>query len=72
MFSVTVFLKKADSWCYLLHHFDEGELITACANHQIFFLSRAKAGPKVNAKLHAIFWLSAVMVKIPVRVIRVI
>lgn len=31
MFSVTVFLKKADGWCYLLSHFDEGSPITACA-----------------------------------------
>lgn len=63
-----VFLKKTDGWCYLLSSFDEGSPIRACATQQAFCLSRTRARPKVNAKLHTIFfWLSAVMTEIPVR-----
>lgn len=68
MFSVTVFLKKAHGWCYLLSHFDEGSLITAHAkSSRRFAYLEQELKQKVNAKLHTIFCLFAVMAEISVR-----
>lgn len=64
MLSLTVFLKKADGWCHLVSHFDEGSLIKPVHIIKAFWLSRARARPKVNAKLHIILYLSAVMADI--------